>query len=82
MNPEVRLGLTQPKVQALHCLEGIGLLIDENKEQLVFSLRQETFRAPSNLAAACFAMPGLLPRIAGSIGSLKGGQQPQKLVVC
>ena len=38
MNPVVRLGLAQPKVQAVHGLQRIGLLIDEDKKQLVVHL--------------------------------------------
>src|SRR5215510_1687616 len=82
MNPIVGLGLTQLKGQAMHSLEGIGLLIDENKEQLIFQLRQATFRATPNLAAACVAIPGFVQRIAGGIGGLKGWQQQQKLFMC
>ena len=74
MNPIVRLGLTQAKVQAMHGLQGIGLLIDEDKKHFVFHLGQETFGAAAHLPLACFAMPGFVERIAGGIGSLKGWQ--------
>jgi hypothetical protein len=33
MNPIVRLGLTQPKVQAVQGLQGVGLVIEEDKKQ-------------------------------------------------
>src|SRR2546422_590202 len=45
MDPVVRLGLTQPKVQAVHGLQGVGLLIDEDKKQFVFHLGQAAFGA-------------------------------------
>jgi hypothetical protein len=35
MNPVVRLGLTQPKVHAVHSVQGVGLLIDEDKKFVV-----------------------------------------------
>jgi hypothetical protein len=36
MNPVVGLRLTQPKLQRVHRLQGMRLLIDQNKQELVF----------------------------------------------
>jgi hypothetical protein len=81
MNPVVRLGLTQSKVQAMHGLEGIGLLIDEDKKQFVFHLGQETFGAPAHLPLAYFAVPGFVRWITRGIGRDKRWQHPQKLLL-
>src|SRR4029450_11085250 len=40
MNPGVGLRLTHPKLQAVHRLQGVGLLIDQDEEELVVALRQ------------------------------------------
>ena len=40
MKPGVGLGLTQPKLPAVHRLQGVGLLIDPDEEELVVALRQ------------------------------------------
>src|SRR5262245_47506137 len=57
MNPVVRLGLAQPKVQGVHGLQGICLLIDEDKKQLVFHLGQEAFwrHRPTSVGVLCLA---------------------------
>ena len=60
MNPRVGLGLAQSKLQAVHGLQRIGLLVDEDKEQLVFRLRQDAFGAAAALALAHLAFPGLV----------------------
>jgi hypothetical protein len=81
MNPVVRLGLAQPKVQAVHRLQGIGLLIDEDKQQLVFHLGQEAFGATTHLPLAYFALPSFVQRITSRIGRDKRWQHTQKLLV-
>src|SRR5215831_14756979 len=81
MNPVVCLGLAQPKVQAVHGLQGIGLLIDEDKKQLVFHLGQEAFGATAHLPLAYFALPGFIQRITSGIGRDKRWQYTQKLLV-
>src|SRR5262245_65871331 len=80
MNPVVRLGVAQPKVQAVHGLQGIGLLIDEDKKPLVFHLGQEAFGATAHLPLAYFALPGFVQRITSSIGRDKRWQHTQKLL--
>src|SRR5262252_2145171 len=80
MNPVVRLGLAQPKVQAVHGLQGIGLLIDEDKQQLVFHLGQEAFGATAHLPLAYLAVPGFVQRITSGIGRSKRWQQLHKLL--
>ena len=82
MNPVVGLGLAQLELQAVHGLQRIGLLVDKDKEQLVFHLRQAAFGAAAALALAHLAFPSLLWRIENSIGRSKGREQTRKLVVC
>src|SRR4029453_1172151 len=81
MNPVVRLGLAQPKVQAVYGLQGIGLLIDEDKKQLVFHLGQEAFGGTAQLPLAYFALPGFVQRITSGISRDKRWQHTQKLLV-
>src|SRR5262245_53417164 len=81
MNQVVWLGLVQPKVQAVHGLQGIGLLIDEDKKQLGFHLGQEAFGATAHLPLAYFALPGFVQRITSGIGRAKRWQHTQKLLV-
>jgi hypothetical protein len=81
MNPGVRLGLAQPKVQAVHGLQGIRLLIDEDKKSLVFHLGQDAVGATASLPLAYFALPGFIQRITSGIGSNKRRQHTQKLLV-
>src|SRR5256885_15364718 len=81
MDPVVRLGLTQPKVQAVHGLQGVGLLIDEDKKQFVFHLGQAAFGAAAQLPLAYFAVPGLVQRITSGRSRDKRRQHTQKLLV-
>ena len=81
MNPIVGLGLAQITLQAVHGLQRIGLLVDEDEEQLIFHLRQDAFGAAAALALAHLAFPGLVWRIEEGIGRSKGRQHTRKLVV-
>src|SRR6266478_6075663 len=60
MNPVVGLGLAQPELQAVHRLQRIRLLIDQNKEQLVCHLRQDAVGAATDLPLAPLPLPGLV----------------------
>ena len=82
MNPVVRLGLAQPKVQAVHGLQGGGLLIDEDKKPCVFHLGQAAFGAAAQLPLAYLAVPGFVQRLTSGISRDKRRQHTQKLVVC
>ena len=81
MNPVVRLGLTQPKVQAVHGVEGVGLLIDEDKKHFVFHLGQAAFGAAAQLPLAYCAVPGFVQRLTSGISRDKRRQHTQKLLV-
>ena len=81
MNPVVGLGLAQPELYAVHRLQRIRLLLDQNKEQLVCHLRQDTFGAAAALALARLAFPGLVWRIEYGIGRSESRQHTRKLVV-
>ena len=81
MNPIVGLRLAQINLQAVHGLQRIGLLVDEDEEQLVFHLEQNAFGTAAALAVAHLAFPGLVWRIKYGIGRSKGRQHTRKLVV-
>ena len=81
MHPVVGLGLAQPTLHAMHGLQGMGLVIDEDTKQLVFPLYEAAFGATAPLAAAGFAVPGLVQRIASGLSRPKRRQHPPKLVV-
>lgn len=81
MNPVVGLGLAELNLQPMHGLQGIGFLVDEDKEQFVCHLRQAAFGATAALAVAYLAFPGLVWRREGSIGRSKGWQHTGELFV-
>ncbi|HJX77630.1 MAG TPA: hypothetical protein VJ369_05010 [Glutamicibacter sp.] len=66
---------TRPGVQ------GMGLLGDEEKEQLVCHLRPAAFGATAALAVASLACPGLVWRREDRLGRSKGWQHTGELVV-
>jgi hypothetical protein len=82
MHPIGALRLAQSKLQPVHCLQGVGLLVDQNEESFVFHLREDTFGAAPPLALACLAFPGLLGRITSGIGHSKGREHLGELLVC
>ena len=81
MHPRVGLGLAQSAWQAVHGVQWIGLLVDEDEEQLVFHLRQDAFGAAAALALAHLAFPGLVWRREYGRGRSKGRQHTRTLVV-
>ena len=80
MKPVVGLGLTQPKLQAVHRLQGIGLLIDQDEEELVFDLRQCPCGAAADLSLTSLPCLRQVRGILVFIGRLKRWQQLLKLV--
>ena len=69
------LRLTQPKLERVHRLQGMGVLIDQNKQEFIFKALQDAFGT-----AACAALawgPGTcqLGRLPAFIGTLKRRQQ-------
>ena len=81
MNPIVGLWLAQIKLQAVHGLQRIGLLVDEDEEQLVFHLWQDALGAAAALALAHLAFPGLVWWIEYGLGRGIGRQHTHKLFV-
>ena len=79
MHPGVGLGLAQLEWQAVHGLQRIRLLIDEDEEQLVCHLRQGACGAAANLPLAHLAVEGLVRRIEYGIGRGKRWQQTYPL---
>jgi len=71
MNPVVGLWLTQPKLQAVHRLQGVGLLIDQDEEKLVFALRQCPCSATADLPLTGFPFLREVRGILFLIGRLK-----------
>jgi hypothetical protein len=55
------------------------LLIDKNKEQLVFHLRQDAFGTATDLPLAWHALQGLVRRIQRCIGGRKRREETRKL---
>ena len=80
MNPVIGLGLTQPKLQAVHRLQGVGLLIDQDEEELVFDLRQCPCGAAADLPLTDFPLRRQVRGILFLLGHLKRRQQLLKLV--
>ena len=62
MNPEVGLGLAQAEQLALHDLQRIGLLIDENEQQARFGCVQVAVPSTARLALMGFAAQRLSGR--------------------
>ena len=80
MNPVVGLWLTQPKLQAVHRLQGVSLLIDQDEEELVFALRQCPCGAAADLPLTGFPCLRQVRGICLLLGRLKRRQQLLKLV--
>src|SRR4029453_11109779 len=80
MNTVVGLGLTQTKVQAVHRLQGVGLLIDQDEEELVFALRQCPCGTAADLPLTSLPFLRQVRGILVLIGRLKRRQQLLKLV--
>ena len=71
MHPIVGLRLTHMKLQRLHRLEGMGFLIDQNKQEFVSPVLQDSFGPPACAALAWFTGTRQLIRIPLFIGALK-----------
>ena len=80
MNPDVGWRLAHSKLQRMPRLQGMGLLIDHNKQKFVFKVRQDTFAPAAWTALSWFAGPCQLVRISLCLGPLKRRQQLLKLV--
>ena len=71
MKPIVGLRLTHIKLQSMPRLQGIGLLIDQNKQKFVFKALQDTFGPAAGATLAWCAGAAQLVRIPLCIGTLK-----------
>src|SRR5215813_13057584 len=80
MNSVVGLGFTQPKLQAVHRLQGVGLLIDQDEEELVVDLRHCPCGAAADLPLTSLPFLRQVRGILFLIGRLKRRQQLLKLV--
>src|SRR5712691_5020897 len=81
MNPVVGLGLAQMKLQAMHGLQRMSLLKDENEQQFVFHLWQGPWGFTTDSTLARLALQGLVRRIERRIGRRKRWKQMCKLCV-
>ncbi len=81
MNPVVGLGLAQMELQAMHGLQRVGLLKDENEQQFVCHLWQGTCGPATDSTLAQLALQGLVRRIQRRIGGRKRWEQTRKLCV-
>src|SRR5262245_49642775 len=79
MNPVVGLGLAQIELQAMHSLQRIGLLKNEQEQQFVCHLWQGASGPAPDSTLARLALQGLVRRIQRHIGSSKYWQQTRKL---
>src|SRR2546427_11881833 len=79
MNPVVGLRLTQVKLQRMHRLQRIGLLIDQNKQQIVFTAVQHPFGSAAYTALTWLTCTRQLVRIPFCVGTLKRWEQLLKL---
>jgi hypothetical protein len=79
MNPMVDLGLTQAKEFAHDGLKGIGLEVNQDKQELIFGPMQESLAAPAKGTSPGLTLGGLAGRIDSLIGPWKGRQQTLKL---
>jgi hypothetical protein len=79
MNPMVHLGLTQAKGFAHDGLKGIGLEVDQDKEELVFGPMQQPLAAPAKGTSPGSTRGGSAGRIDSLIGPWKGRQQTLEL---
>jgi hypothetical protein len=78
MNPRVGLRLAQPKVECLHRLQRMGLLINQNKQKLSFPSHQLSFRTTPGLSLPLGPFYREVARVEVFISGLKGRQQPPK----
>ena len=81
MNPVGGLGLAQMELQAMHSLQRIGLLKNEDEKQFVFHLWQGSCRPTTDSTLARLALQGLARRIQRRIGGRKCREQTRKLCV-
>ena len=79
MNPIVHLRLTQVKEFAHDDLKGIGLEVDQDKQELIFGPLQEPLATPASRTLAGLAFGGLVCGIESLIGPWKGSQQKLEL---
>ena len=80
MPPGVRLGWTQPQVQAGQGVQGGGLLRDEEKPPWVFPLGPAALGAAAHLPLAAWAVPGLVQRLTRRLSRAKRRQHTQTLL--
>ena len=82
MNPVIGLWLAQLELSAMHGLQRIGLLKDEDEQQFVFHLWQGACGPATDSTLTSFAFQGLVRRIERRIGGRKRREQMYKLCVC
>jgi hypothetical protein len=79
MDPIVHLRLAQAKEFAHDGLKGIGLEVDQDKQELILGPMQEPLAAPANRASPGLTLSGSACRIASLISPWKGRQQTLEL---
>ncbi len=75
MNPVVGLRLAQAKVQPVHDLQRMGLLVDQNEQEFVGGGREHPFDPGPRAALVRLVGRRARGRIGGVIGGLESGQQ-------
>jgi len=80
MNPAMSLRLTQPAWQAVHRLQRLGLVVDQDEEKFICHLGQGPFGAAAELPLTRCAFLRQIRRRLFLVGCSKRGQQLLKLV--
>ena len=79
MNPIIDSGRTQVKEFAQDGLQGIGLEVDQQKQELIRGLRQPAFATAANRTLAGLALGGLVCGVEFLMRLGKGSQQALEL---
>ena len=79
MNPIIYLGRTQAKELAHHCLQRIGLEVDQKKQELIFGLRQPPLATAAHSTLSRLALGGLVCGVVLLIRLGKSSQQTSEL---
>ena len=79
MNPVVGLRLTQVELHAMHGLQEVGLLVDQDEPELVLNAWQGAFRSTTRAPLSWLAGACQCTRIELCVCRLKGRHQCQKL---
>src|SRR5262249_33446953 len=78
INPVVGLRLAHPELQAVHLLNRIGLLVDQDEEQPIFKIIEQAFGATAGAPLTRLTFERLIARVLLFVGRFEGRQQVLK----